>query len=344
MGTGVVEKTVKYYLAGSRIAAVEKNGVLAQIIYDQNGRPFMLRVEDPEATSMVTESHYKYYYYLFNAQNDVIGLVDRDGNKVVSYVYNSWGAPLTTADSSGMDIAGLNPFRYRCYCYDEETAFYYLKSRYYDPWVGRFINADSVIAGIGGSIQGDNMFAYCCNNPVNMSDNSGHWPKCIEKVINWVNDKMVQPAKKFVTDIVEDIKNFDINNQREEKALESNYFSAYKGVPVIRIGGNRSGSFGAIFLTRETNGRNNPEDVVRHEYGHTKQLQQLGIVKYAIDIGIPSVLEIGGGDYYSRVWEITADIYGGVQSRHHAKEDIEAGFSYLELSKCSGPFVWVFMD
>ena len=83
----------------------------------------MLRVEDPEATSMVTEYRYKYYYYLFNAQNDVIGLIDRAGNKVVSYAYNSWGAPLTTADSSGMDIAGLNQFRYRCYCYDEETAF-----------------------------------------------------------------------------------------------------------------------------------------------------------------------------------------------------------------------------
>ena len=132
--------------------------------------------------------------------------------------------------------------------------------------------------------------------------------------------------------------------EAKKKALESNYFSAYKGVPVIRIGGNRSGSFGAIFLTKETNNRNNPEDVLRHEYGHTEQLQQLGVVKYAIDIGIPSALEIGGGYYYSRPWEITADIYGGVQSRHHAKEDIEAGLSYLERSESSGPFVWLFMD
>lgn len=125
--------------------------------------------------------------------------------------------------------------------------------------------------------------------------------------------------------------------------LESNYFSVYKGVPVVRINGNRSGSFGTIFLTRETNNRSNPEDVVRHEYGHTKQLQKLGVVKYAIDIGIPSALEIGGGDYYSRPWEITADIYGEVQSRNHAKEDIDAGFAYIERSKNYGPFVWIFM-
>ena len=176
-----------------------------------------------------------------------------------------------------------------------------------------------------------------------MTDDTGHWPKWLENAVNWVNDKIVQPVKKFVSDVIEDVKNFDINNQDEKKVLESNYFSVYKGVPVVRINGNRSGSFGTIFLTRETNNRSNPEDVVRHEYGHTKQLQKLGVVKYAIDIGIPSALEIGGGDYYSRPWEITADIYGEVQSRNHAKEDIDAGFAYIERSKNYGPFVWIFM-
>lgn len=177
-----------------------------------------------------------------------------------------------------------------------------------------------------------------------MSDETGHLPKWIEAAANWVNDKIVRPVEKFVAGITEDFKNFDINNTSEEKALESNYFSSYKGVPVIRVDGNRSASFGAIFLTRESNDRNNPEDVVRHEYGHTRQLRKLGVVKYAIDIGIPSVFEIGGGDYYSRPWEITADIYGGVQSRHHTEENIKAGFSYLERSKRSGPFIWAFMD
>lgn len=53
---------------------------------------------------------------------------------------------------------------------------YYLNARYYDSKIGRFINADSLIVGIGGSTHGYNAFAYCFNNPVNMSDLTGNWP------------------------------------------------------------------------------------------------------------------------------------------------------------------------
>ncbi len=60
------------------------------------------------------------------------------------------------------------------YYYDNETGFYYLQSRYYDPEVGRFIHADSQLTT--GNVSGMNLFAYCFNNPVNMSDHSGHWP------------------------------------------------------------------------------------------------------------------------------------------------------------------------
>ena len=56
--------------------------------------------------------------------------------------------------------------------YDEETEFYYLRSRYYDPYIGRFLNADRLIStGIG--LDGYNMFAYCNNNPVFNRDDSG---------------------------------------------------------------------------------------------------------------------------------------------------------------------------
>ncbi len=61
--------------------------------------------------------------------------------------------------------------------YDDESGLYYVSSRYYDPEVGRFINADGALAGVGGDVQGYNLFAYCFNNPVMYSDSSGNWPK-----------------------------------------------------------------------------------------------------------------------------------------------------------------------
>ena len=60
-------------------------------------------------------------------------------------------------------LAELNPLRYRGYVYDQETGFYYLNSRYYDPAVGRFISADRQLAL--KNVIGTNLFAYCFNNP-----------------------------------------------------------------------------------------------------------------------------------------------------------------------------------
>ena len=201
------------------------------------------------------------------------------------------------------------------------------------------------MAGVSESLSGYNMFAYCFNNPVNMADNSGNWPQWIKDAANWLNNSIIQPVASFVKDITEDINNFDWNNESEEKVLESNYFSSYKGVPTFRIGGNRSGSFGAMFITRETNNRDYPEDIVRHEYGHTLQLKQLGVIDYALCIALPSWQEWGTNpNYYSRPWEITADVLGGVQSRNHSMKDVSAGFGYYMASDVMGPLVWIFIE
>ena len=69
-------------------------------------------------------------------------------------------------------LGKANPLRYRGYVYDTETGLYYLQSRYYDPKVGRFLNTDNFIA-TGLSILGNNMFAYCGNNPINNIDPEG---------------------------------------------------------------------------------------------------------------------------------------------------------------------------
>ncbi len=115
-----------------------------------------------------------YYYYVTNLQGDVISIVDAEGNTVASYEYDPYGNILSEENIPANSIAAINPMRYRGYYYDTETEFYYLQSRYYDPEICRFLNADS-LASTGQGILGNNMFAYCNNNPIMCTDHSGHW-------------------------------------------------------------------------------------------------------------------------------------------------------------------------
>ena len=88
-----------------------------------------------------------------------------------------------TRGGNVLDISGTyastlgqnNPIRYRGYYYDSETSLYYLNSRYYDPAMRRFINADDIdFLGADEGLLSYNLFAYCINNPVNRSDTNGN--------------------------------------------------------------------------------------------------------------------------------------------------------------------------
>ena len=116
-----------------------------------------------------------YYYYLRNAQGDVVKLIDKTGSTVVEYTCDSWGKLLSTSGSLAETFGAEQPFRYRGYVYDEETGWYYLQSRYYNPELGRFISAD-VYLSTGQGVLGHNAYAYCLNNPVNTADESGCLP------------------------------------------------------------------------------------------------------------------------------------------------------------------------
>ena len=65
---------------------------------------------------------------------------------MVEYTYDAWGNLLSTTGSLAETLGKLNPLRYRGYVYDHETGLYYLQSRYYDPEIGRFINADALVS------------------------------------------------------------------------------------------------------------------------------------------------------------------------------------------------------
>jgi len=90
---------------------------------------------------------------------------------MASYVYDAWGN-ITYQNGT---MASVNPFRYRGYYYDTETGFYYLQTRYYDPTICRFINADNyeLVAELSCDAGQLNMYAYCNNNPIMYTDESG---------------------------------------------------------------------------------------------------------------------------------------------------------------------------
>ena len=114
------------------------------------------------------------FYYVTNSRGDVMAILDDSGNYCAVYEYDAWGNVLYASDCNDWIIAEYNPLLYRGYIYDWETGLYYLQSRYYDPEIGRFINADGLVS-TGQGLTGNNMCAYCGNNPIIYSDPYGLW-------------------------------------------------------------------------------------------------------------------------------------------------------------------------
>ena len=95
---------------------------------------------------------------------------------MVKYKYDAWGKCVIDASTINTELANINPFRYRSYYYDIETNLYFLKTRYYDPEIGRFMTIDDLSYLDPDSINGLNLYAYCLNNPVNCIDPTGNAP------------------------------------------------------------------------------------------------------------------------------------------------------------------------
>ena len=152
--------TYEYTYNGSKLTQMKVGTEVLNFTYDANGMPLTVTMNGD------------LYYYVTNINGDVIRILDSDGCDVACYTYDAWGV----CASAGSDSIGqYNPLRYRGYIYDDETQLYYLQSRYYDPEMGRFINADDVDhLGVKGLIS-YNLFTYCGNNPVMGYDPTGAW-------------------------------------------------------------------------------------------------------------------------------------------------------------------------
>lgn len=156
---GTTVNTTKYYYDGTKLAAENKDGTIVWYDYDENGVPIGMRVNGQD------------YIFRRNLQGDIVKIFNSDNDPVVGYNYqNAWGGGVEVTGPLGGSIGKYNSLRYRGYYYDSETGFYLTGTRYYDPEIGRFINADGQI---NDDILGTNLFAYCGNNPVTRADDTG---------------------------------------------------------------------------------------------------------------------------------------------------------------------------
>ena len=187
---------------GRQLQKMQKSGVTAEFVYNADG----LRVQKTvngvatkytlhgknivHMTSGTDELHFFYdaqnrpavvvyngtaYAYVKSLQGDIVAILDENGNTVVSYGYDAWGAPLWCIGELAETLGKVQPFRYRGYALDEETELYYNQSRFYNPSIARFITADTtgVLTASLKSLTEKNLFAYCDNNPVMRKDIDG---------------------------------------------------------------------------------------------------------------------------------------------------------------------------
>ncbi len=190
--------------AGQQLKRMTKNGSVIDYKYDDNGIRISKTVDnittnyttvDGRITSQKDGTHALYfrydhnnslvgfnldgteYLYLKNGQGDIEGILDTTGALVVSYTYDAWGKVLSCTGTLASTVGTINPMRYRDYYLDSETGYYYLQSRYYNPDICRFINADkpAILTMSVGKILNANLFTFCKNNPIMYIDYSGLW-------------------------------------------------------------------------------------------------------------------------------------------------------------------------
>ncbi|MBN1136519.1 MAG: choice-of-anchor D domain-containing protein [Anaerolineae bacterium] len=163
---------------GNRVAKIV-DGVRTNYVNDVNGWLTQVLIEADAGWSVdkaytigldrvnQTDGTGKSSFYLYDSPlRSVTALVNSAGTLLDSYEYDAFGAPLASA------VGGANSFLFNGEQYDAEIDLTYLRNRYYDPMLGRFLTADP-LRGAVAHPQTTNSYIYAVNDPVNSTDPSG---------------------------------------------------------------------------------------------------------------------------------------------------------------------------
>ena len=172
------EKTVYVWDGDQVVMELSKGGTVQKRYIRGNDLVYADKGENTEKTYYVTDMH-----------GNVVQLLDESGNVTKTYEYDSFGNEVKPEKKDE------NPYRYCGEYYDKETEEVYLRARYYEPSVGRFITRDTY-TGESNEPLSLHLYTYCENDGVNAWDPSGHY-KIKMKHINGMKWKKNWKGRKW---------------------------------------------------------------------------------------------------------------------------------------------------
>ena len=150
------EKTVYVWDGDQVVMELSKGGAVQKRYIRGNDLVYADKGENTEKTYYVTDMH-----------GNVVQLLDESGNVTKTYEYDSFGNEVKPEKKDE------NPYRYCGEYYDKETEEVYLRARYYEPGVGRFITRDTY-TGESDEPLSLHLYTYCANDGVNYVDCDGN--------------------------------------------------------------------------------------------------------------------------------------------------------------------------
>ncbi|WP_124068215.1 RHS repeat-associated core domain-containing protein [Clostridium sp. E02] len=167
-------KRNEYYWDGTNIVGEQTDNV-----------PFKIYIRG--INLIACETDHVVYYYTLNEHGDVTQQWNPNGVCKASYEYDAFGV------EKNPDKEDKNPFRYCGEYFDLSSGIYYLRARYYDPTIGRFISEDSFRGNSNDSLT-LNLYTYCGNNPIRHYDPDGHSWKEVGDRFKTIGEKKYDEA------------------------------------------------------------------------------------------------------------------------------------------------------
>ena len=176
--------TYGYDAENNRISQTE-NGVKTEYVVDSVNKLTRILTSEKEGDTtyyihgaglLAQENDGEYLIYHFNNIGSTEAVTDIDGKTVETFDYGPYGE-LTSKNKNGIIFLYNGEYG----VVTDGNGLYYMRARYYNPEIKRFINQDVVVGTITESPT-LNRYAYVNGNPISLTDPFGLSP-----VINWAS-------------------------------------------------------------------------------------------------------------------------------------------------------------